>query len=108
MLSSLHDQRRGLSMPKESVTVNFDKFFDIWGKIGRKKHGGDEIKVITYIALNGYVKTIEPEILKLPAYITVKNNDVIKNPYYEILEAAKEEITRLDKSLRLSFWAKKD
>lgn len=79
-------------------------YLDIWNKIGREKHKNDPRKIITYIALTEYVKTIEADILQEPEYIAALNCDFIENPNRRILEAIQEEIRSIDKELRLSFW----
>lgn len=100
----LHDPRRGLSMTETHLSNLTKQYLDIWNKIGREKHKNDPRKIVTYIALTEYVKTIEADILQEPEYITKQNSDVIRNPDLEILEALKEEIRNIDKELRLSFW----
>lgn len=92
-------------MAKLQLSNLVKQYIDIWNKIGREKHKSDPQRIVTYIALTEYVKTIESTIIQEPEYIAIANGDVIKNPNLEILEALKEEIRHIDKELRLSFWA---
>lgn len=80
------------------------RYLDIWNKIGREKRKNDPRKIVTYIALTEYIKTIEADIMQEPEYITTRKDDVIENPNRQILEAIQEEIRSIDKELRLSFW----
>lgn len=82
----------------------YDKCIEIWHKIGKPQNARDSRRVIIYVALSEYVKTIEADILQEPEHIGIKTDKIIKNPNYEILETIKDEIREIDKSLRLSFW----
>lgn len=92
-----------------SNTVNrkyFQKFRDIFSKIGRKKHKDDPVKVILYIALTEYIEAIETEIMQEPAFIIEAGMCIDENHNKALLEISKQIRDLLDKSLQLSLWDK--
>ncbi|MDP3682475.1 MAG: hypothetical protein Q8S01_00950 [Ignavibacteria bacterium] len=93
-------------MPKQFNPYLFEKCVETWGKIGRQKYERDRNRVVIYVALLEYLKTVEPDILKEPEYLETTDGEKFKNPNYGIIETIKDEIRDIDKTLRLSLWAK--
>lgn len=95
-------------MPKQFNPYLYDKYKEIWNKIGREKYARDEPYVVTYVALSEYLKTIEPDILQEPEYLDMTTGDKVKNPNHSIIKIIKEAILDIDKTLEISFWDKKN
>lgn len=95
-------------MPKLFNPYLFEKCVETWKKIGRQKYERDQNRVVIYVALSEYLKTIEADILKEPEYLVTTTDEKFKNPNYGIVETIKAEIRDIDKTLELSFWDKKN
>lgn len=95
-------------MPKPFKPYLFEKCVETWKKIGRQAYESDRNRVVIYVALSEYLKTIETDILEEPEYLETTTDKKIKNPNYGIVEAIKAEIIDIDKALYLSFWDKKN
>lgn len=92
---------------KRINTLHLDKFKATHDKIGRKAEGRDVKRSIVYTILLEYYTAMMLDVKDEPEYLPRRGDKkLFRNPNYDALDLIEQELSRLDRKMRLSFYPK--